>query len=42
MTEFWNFKDTGELILHNWLWIALAFAIGIWCGWKTSGVRSEE
>ena len=36
MVEFWNFQGSWILVEHNWIWIAVALAFGIWCGWATS------
>lgn len=36
MIELMNFKDSWFLVQHNWLWVALALALGLWCGWTTS------
>jgi hypothetical protein len=36
MTEFMNFHGSWILVQHNWIWVILALALGIWCGWSTS------
>jgi hypothetical protein len=36
MNEFFNFNDSWILVQHNWLWIAVAFALGVYIGLTTS------
>lgn len=34
MNEILNFKDSWILVQSNWIWVALAFALGVWVGYK--------
>jgi hypothetical protein len=36
MTEFFNFHGGWYVVQHNWLWLLVALALGIWVGWKTN------
>lgn len=36
MNDILNFTGTWFVFIGNWIWIALALAIGIWFGWATS------
>ena len=36
MTEFFNFHESWILVQHNWLWLLLALALGIWVGFSTA------
>ena len=36
MNEFFNWHDVSILWHHNWLWFLLAFALGVWVGWRSS------
>jgi hypothetical protein len=36
MNEFFNFHNSWILVEHNWLWLALAFALGLFVGWTTA------
>lgn len=40
MTEFFNFHDSWYVVQHNWVWILMALALGIWVGWRTSEDRA--
>jgi hypothetical protein len=35
MEEFWNFKDSWIIVEHNWVWILIALAAGIFAGWQS-------
>jgi hypothetical protein len=35
MNEIFNFKDTFIIAQENWWLVLLAFALGIWIGWRT-------
>lgn len=35
MNEFLNFNNSWILVQNNWLWLALAFAIGAYVGFTT-------
>lgn len=35
MNEFFNWHNTSILFQHNWVWLLLALAIGVWVGWRT-------
>ncbi len=35
MNEFFNFNDGWYVVQHNWLWLLVALALGIWVGWRT-------
>lgn len=35
MEDFWNFKDSWIVVEHNWLWMLIALAIGIFAGWHS-------
>lgn len=43
MNEPFNFTDTFAVAQANWLWLAVALALGIWIGWATCAraARSE-
>lgn len=32
----------GAIVHHHWIWLALAFAIGVYIGWRTSGPASAS
>ena len=36
MNEILNFKDSWILVQQNWIWLGLAFALGVWVGYKYS------
>jgi hypothetical protein len=35
MEDFWNFKDSWIIVQHNWVWMLIALAIGIFAGWRS-------
>ena len=35
MEDFWNFKDSWIVVQHNWVWMLIALAIGIFAGWHS-------
>jgi len=35
MEEFWNFKDSWIVVEHNWVWMLIALAIGVFVGWHS-------
>lgn len=35
MFELLNWHDTGILWHYNWVWLLLAFALGVWIGYST-------
>jgi hypothetical protein len=35
MNEFMNWNDTSILLQYNWFWLAVAFALGAWIGFRT-------
>ena len=35
MEDFWNFKDSWIVVEHNWVWMLIALAIGIFVGWRS-------
>lgn len=36
MLEPFNFHDSWYLVQTNWVWLALALALGIWVGWRSN------
>ena len=42
MTEFFNWNDTSILLQHNWLWLLLAFGIGVWVGLRYNTAPSAR
>lgn len=34
MNEILNFKDSWIVVQNNWIWLALAFALGVAVGYK--------
>ena len=34
MNEILNFKDSWIVVQYNWIWIILAFALGVAVGYK--------
>jgi hypothetical protein len=41
MEEFFNFKDSWILVGHNWIWLLIALALGIWVGWSSATPERE-
>ncbi len=39
MNEFLNWNNTLIIVQHNWYWLLLAFLIGAWVGFRTSGEK---
>ena len=37
MNDFFNFHDGWFVVGQNWVWLAVALALGVWVGWRTSG-----
>jgi hypothetical protein len=35
MSEFFNWNDTSILWQFNWLYLLIAFALGLYTGWTT-------
>lgn len=35
MEDFWNFKDSWIVVQHNWIWMLIALAIGVFAGWHS-------
>jgi hypothetical protein len=41
MNEFFNWHDFGYVISHNIWWLLLAFALGIFFGWRTCDMSAN-
>jgi hypothetical protein len=42
MNEFFNWNDTWLVFQHNWVWMLIAAAIGIWVGWTTCDTSNSS
>jgi hypothetical protein len=42
MNEFFNWNDSWIIVQHNWVWMLVAAAIGVWVGWRTCDTSSGE
>ena len=34
MNEILNFKDSWILVQQNWIWLGVAFVLGLWVGFR--------
>lgn len=41
MNELWNFKDTTMVASQYWIWLLIAFAVGLWIGWVSCGRKAK-
>jgi hypothetical protein len=42
MNEFFNWNDTLIVFQHNWFWMLVAAAIGVWIGIVTCDTSTEN